>query len=184
MAPVEKCSALGIQQRHQVFSNHRRTGDGPGHRPIELAAAGSTAASLLNAFAAHAHPISQAQLQGHGPDRFHLATHGIHQGELGLGQGNGHGQSGKASTGTDVDQVQGLLWRTLQQGNQGPEAVEHLGNPVVVTFNQAGEVEATVPGAELLLQGYEQPLLDGRGGPAELLPEGEVIMGHPLRRQR
>ena len=73
---------------------------------MKTAAAIGPLAGEFDALTAQVHAIRQPQGGGHRPHRLHLATHRIHQGQLGRGQGNGDGQAREAPAGTHIDHLQ------------------------------------------------------------------------------
>jgi len=60
LAAVEQGSAIGAQQRHQVFRHHRCCGNSAGHSQVELAAAVGVAPRFLRPFAAQLHAVCDA----------------------------------------------------------------------------------------------------------------------------
>ncbi len=63
-----------------------------------------------------------------------------------------------------------VIWWVMSMP-QRPEAVKHLGDPVVIAFHQAGEVEALVPLAQQDLELFQLLQLLRIGAPAEALPQ-------------
>lgn len=170
LAAIEQGSACGFQQRHQILRHHRCGRHGPCHGPVLAAAAGRGAAGGFRSLPAHLDPFAEAQAGGHGLQGLRLAPHGVHQGEAGGGQGDGQRQAREAATGAHIEAAQRPS-RAVELFTPGPEAVVHLGDPVVVAVDQTGEVEASIPVTQELLQGHQQLQLLLGGLPAQAVPE-------------
>ena len=88
---VEQGLATRGEQGHEIFRHHRCGGHGAGHGQVELAAAALLPPGEFNALAAQLHALPQPQALGHCFNGLGFAPHGIHQGQLRLGEGNGDG---------------------------------------------------------------------------------------------
>jgi len=169
-APVQMGFPIGPEQRNQVFSHDRCTGNSTGHGDIESVSKRLLTSHDLNPVRDDCDSLSQAEAAAH---RFHgcrLASDGINQRHPGPWQCNGHSQAGEATAGAHINAFTSAVGG-CELRCERPDTVEHLVHPVIVSIHKPGEIDPAVPVPQQELKVIELIPLVGVGLPPQPIPK-------------